>query len=105
MYASIFSKYYWRTMYVDVGNYCRRCEKCNEITVTGYRDVLPQPPTATAATAAAPEVAMGQAGEDHMHDDDESQKITTLPTDRIIRVWKKVCLLSYLVSFSLHTLT
>ncbi|KAK3890716.1 hypothetical protein Pcinc_005351 [Petrolisthes cinctipes] len=86
MYGSIFSKYYWRTMYVDVGNYCRRCEKCNEITVTGYRDVLPPQPTA----AAAPGVNMGQAGEDHMHEDDDSQKVTTLPTDRIIRVWKKV---------------
>lgn len=98
MYASIFSKYYWRTMYVDVGNYCRSCEKCNEITVTGYRDVLPPPPS---AAAVAPEVTMGQAGEDHMHDDDESHKVTTLPTDRIIRVWKKVCLLSCPVSFNL----
>ncbi|XP_069950237.1 uncharacterized protein [Cherax quadricarinatus] len=71
MYSSIFSKYYWRTMYVDVGNYCRRCEKCTEVAVSSFRDLI-----------------QTETGDDG--GDDDVQKITTLPTDRIIRVWKKV---------------
>ncbi|ROT77924.1 Transposon Ty3-I Gag-Pol polyprotein [Penaeus vannamei] len=71
MYSSIFSKYYWRTIYVDVGNYCRRCEKCTEVAVSSFRDLVP-----------------GEQGEDSLGD--EINRVTTLPTDRIIRVWKKV---------------
>nr|XP_045597315.1 uncharacterized protein LOC123757584 isoform X1 [Procambarus clarkii] len=71
MYSSIFSKFYWRTMYVDVGNYCRRCEKCTEVAVSSFRDLI-----------------QAETGDDV--GDDDIQKITTLPTDRIIRVWKKV---------------
>lgn len=70
MYSSIFSKYYWRSMYVDVGNYCRRCEKCTEVAVSSFRDLIP-----------------GDADDPV---DEDIQKVTTLPTDRIIRVWKKV---------------
>lgn len=71
MYNSITSKYYWRTLYVDIGNFCRRCEKCTEVAVSGHRDGLLQD------------------GPDDQGDDD-TQKVTTLPTDRVIRVWKKV---------------
>lgn len=77
MYSSIFSKFYWRTMYVDVGNYCRRCEKCTEVAVSSFRDLIP-------ADADDP-------------GDEDIQKVTTLPTDRIIRVWKKVVAKSYFV--------
>lgn len=69
MYNSITSKFYWRTLYVDIGNFCRHCERCTEVAVSGYQDSLTQ-----------------DQGED------DSQKITTMPTDRIIRVWKKVSL-------------
>lgn len=68
MYNSITSKFYWRTLYVDIGNFCRHCEKCTEVA---YRDSLSQ-----------------ESKEEQ--GDDDTQKVTTLPTDRVIRVWKKV---------------
>lgn len=72
MYNSITNKFYWRTLYVDIGNFCRHCEKCTEVAV--YRNNQAQEST-----------------EDQGEDD--TQKITTLPTDRVIRVWKKVGLM------------
>lgn len=76
MYGSITNKFYWRTLYVDIGNFCRRCEKCTEVAVSGYRESLNQECTA-------------DQGEE------DAQKITTLPTDRVIRVWKKVGLMVF----------
>ena len=79
MYSIITSRFYWRTLYVDIGNFCRRCEKCTEVAVSGHRDSLMQEDTDDQG-------------------DENAQKVTTLPTDRVIRVWKKVSLEFFTIS-------
>ena len=85
MYNNITANFYWRTLYVDIGNYCRRCEKCTEVAMSGHRDSL---------------------GQDGMEDpvDEDAQKVTTLPTDRVIRVWKKVSLMHCSKNYRLFNL-
>ncbi|CAL4128565.1 unnamed protein product, partial [Meganyctiphanes norvegica] len=74
MYGSISSNYYWRTIYVDVGYYCRHCERCTEI------------PAVSAHSARVSETEL--YNEDVLSE--EMSQVTTLPTDRIMRVWKKI---------------
>lgn len=74
MYSSIFSKYYWRTIYVDVGYYCRHCEKCTEIP---------------AVSVDVPKLPESRLYNEEVLSE-EITRVTTLPTDRIIRVWKKI---------------
>lgn len=87
-YSSIFGKYYWRSMYVDVGSYCRRCEKCTDVGVSNVVSYCRRCEKRT--DVGVSNVRGPTPVESYEESTEENQRVTTLPTDRIIRVWKKV---------------
>ena len=76
MYSLIFSKYYWRSIYTDISNYVRNCSKCMDVEMSN--------------------TTSGSNSKDDVNCDNDIQQYTTLPTDRVIRVWKKV---NFLITF------
>ena len=57
-------------MYIDIGNYVRNCSKCTDIILG---------PSNTSSS-----------NKSCVINDTEQHQFSTLPTDRLIRVWKKV---------------